>query len=258
MKNLITALLLIIALVGCHPPLESGGGGARKLGLGTQTAAIALAAGSNNDVAIRGSRGNTTTMLQFTVNASGSTMTGMDAATISDGDLFFIRNNSSAGNLTLTNADALSLAANRFLLPGAASLVIPPRGGATVEYDATLGWTVLAPHGAPLLSGATLVSGDLTLGGTGKVRTSGSAIPVLSNCGASSITAGSTDVAGKITTGAVTTCTLTFSSTWTTAPSCILTPEGNLNHPTYTTSATAITATVTVASTVYNYVCVGR
>lgn len=242
MKNYISILAFAFVTIACSSPPEH-----RGINLGKQNAAITLAAGNNNDLAIASARGNTTTMLRLTADAAGSTLTGMDASTVADGDLFLLRNEAAAGILTITNADALSLLANRFVLANASSYILPPKSGALVEYDSALGWTM------PLA-----VSGQPTF--TGKIKSNGTGIPVLSGCGTTpTIVAGSTDFAGKLTTGsAATTCTITFSSTWGTAPSCILTPEGGATHPTYTTSATAITVTVDIASTVYNYVCVGR
>lgn len=236
---------LALMLIACHPPGQDASM-ARKINLGKQAPAITLAAGLNHNVAIAGPTGNTTTMLRFTPNASGSTMTGMDASTVSDGDLFVLRNESTTATLTLTDGDVLSLAANRFALANDATFVLPPLSGALVEYDATLGWTMpIATAGSPTFSG--------------KLRSSGTTAPTVASCGTSPVQPVGTDTAGKFTTGsAATTCTLTFSSTWTTVPNCIVAPEGNLNYPTYTTSATAITMTVDVASTVYNYICVGR
>jgi len=85
--------------------------------------------------------------------------------------------------------------------------------------------------------------------------TRGSLPPVLSTCGTSPSFTGS-DNALRLTTGsAATTCTVTFGTAFTTAPACVITPQGAAVQPTYTVSATAISMTVDVASTVYNIVC---
>jgi hypothetical protein len=250
MKNLSLVLALALAL-GCagHPTT------ARSLNLGKQRAAIALSAGSNNNVAITSPSGNTTTVMRFTVDAAGSTVSGLDASTVSDGDLFIVRNESATGNLTLTNADTSSLAANRLLTPGAVSVILAPRGSALVTYDSTLSrWMAsLAP------TSPTFVT-DVTIGSTGHLLASSASTPALSSCGGSpAIVASSTDVAGKYTSGsAATTCTITFATTWGTAPTCIVAPEGSATMPTYTVSATAITVSVDIASTTYNYICIGR
>ncbi len=81
--------------------------------------------------------------------------------------------------------------------------------------------------------------------------------PVLSTCGTAPSLTGS-DNALRLTTGsAATTCTVTFGSAHTTAPACVITPQGAAVQPTYTVSATAISMTVDVASTIYNIICIG-
>lgn len=81
--------------------------------------------------------------------------------------------------------------------------------------------------------------------------------PVLSSCGTTPSFTGS-DTALRLTTGsAATTCTVTFGVAHVTAPACVITPQGAAVQPTYTVSATAISMTVDVASTVYNIVCIG-
>lgn len=84
------------------------------------------------------------------------------------------------------------------------------------------------------------------------------AVPVLSGCGTSPSILGN-DTVGKVTTGsAATTCTITFSAAYWVAPACFLQTQGGATQPTFTTSTTAITVTVDIASTVYNYLCVSQ
>ena len=81
----------------------------------------------------------------------------------------------------------------------------------------------------------------------------------LSSCGTSpSITAQSNDIRGTFTTGSATTaCTFSFtSSNRTAAPTCVVTGRGGV-APTYTTSTSALTLSVAVASTTYDYICMG-
>ena len=86
----------------------------------------------------------------------------------------------------------------------------------------------------------------------------GGGTPVITSCGTGPVISGN-DFVGNYTTGTVTTtCTLTFATAYPAAPRCFIVPQGNLNYPTYTTSTTAITVTVDVASTVYNYMCLGQ
>lgn len=262
------ALILALVASACAPSAQPQG---HHLGLnlGKQLAAITLLSGSNNNVAIA-PNGNTTTMLRFSTNSSGSTISGMDATTVSDGDWFIVRNEATTGQLTLTNEDTNSLAANRFHIAGAVSLVLDPGGSAFVEYDVTLSrwWASMGQQAAPTVTGAASFTSTATFNGTlsqvnkGNVVANGSAIPVLTSCGTSpSITAGSTDFAGNYTTGsAATTCTITFANAFTNAPDCLILNSAGAATliPTYTVSASAITVSVDIASTLYRYICVGH
>lgn len=87
-------------------------------------------------------------------------------------------------------------------------------------------------------------------------------LPVVSTCGTgAALVAGSTDHAGKITVGttASNACTLTFGTTYGTAPTCIvqnLTTGAAANV--YAVSATAIVWSSALAdSTTLHYICVG-
>lgn len=84
-------------------------------------------------------------------------------------------------------------------------------------------------------------------------------VPVLSSCGTGpTVLTGSTDTAGTFTIGSgATACTITFTSAFPVAPTCIVQASAQ-PVPTYTTSTTAISLTVGVASTTYNYICVGH
>ena len=64
-----------------------------------------------------------------------ATITGLGALGI--GKHLIIRNISAAFSLTLTHEDAGSIAVDRFNLPGAAPVVIPPFGSQEVIWDAT-------------------------------------------------------------------------------------------------------------------------
>lgn len=105
-----------------------------------------------------------------------------------------------------------------------------------------------------------IVTGPFTV--AGHLRSAlgpGSAAPVASSCGTGpAVAPGSTDTAGSVTTGSGgTTCTLTFNHTFTTAPVCVMSAATVAGLPAFTVSATAITASTTVASTKYNYICAG-
>lgn len=85
------------------------------------------------------------------VSASGAfNITGITGGSI--GRLLLLENVGSF-NITLTHDDASSTAANRFLLPGGASVVIAPNKSAAISYDATSGrWRLIAlptdPYGS--------------------------------------------------------------------------------------------------------------
>ena len=233
---------LLVSLIACSPST-----GAKKINLGRQLGAITLTVGSNNDLNIAPS-GNTTTVIRLTPNASGSTVSGMSATQVSDGDLFLVRNEGTAANITFTSADTASIAANRFVTPSNASLILPPHGSLWAEYDATAVSFILGPVNNV---------GDQVTSGVGHLKASGTA-PVLTSCGTSPTISGS-DVAGIITTGSgATTCTVTFAATYTTVPSCYFLPIGTATMPVYSVSATAITVATSIASTGYSYACIGR
>jgi len=91
----------------------------------------------------------------------------------------------------------------------------------------------------------------------GALKTGGNP-PVLTTCGTSpAVGQGANNKAGRLVTGSgATTCTITFGVAHTTAPACVVSAEVP-TQPTYTVSATAITFSVSIASTAYNYVCLG-
>lgn len=91
-----------------------------------------------------------------------------------------------------------------------------------------------------------------------KILSVSTAAPVLTSCGTAPSIVGN-DAVGKLTTGsAATTCTVTFTTAYNVAPACIFAPQGAATFPTYTTSTTAATFTVDIASTVYNYICLSQ
>lgn len=239
--------LALAAACACQP---HAGTSAKKINLGTQQAAITLASGTTNDLNVASGGGNVTTVIRLTANSSSSTVTGMSHVTnpADDGDMFLVRNEATSGNVILTNEDTLSVATNRFLTPNASPVVLTPKSSIWIEWDKTaLRWVA-----SPGLNG-----GDQVISSTGHIKGTGTA-PALTSCGTSPAIVGS-DVAGVVTTGsAATTCTITFAATYTTAPSCFFLPTGTATMPVYTVSATAITVATDIASTVYNYGCVGR
>lgn len=94
----------------------------------------ALGAGNNNDYAPAGI--GATGTIRTTVNGGGSTITGINAGALAGKRLAFF-NIAGAANLTFTNEDVASAAANRILTPNAAALVVRPQGSAILWYDST-------------------------------------------------------------------------------------------------------------------------
>ncbi len=91
-----------------------------------------------------------------------------------------------------------------------------------------------------------------------KILSTRTTTPVLTSCGTSPSILGN-DTVGKLTTGsAATTCTMTFSAAYNVAPACIVSAQGTATQPTFTTSTTALTMSVDIASTVYNYICMSQ
>jgi hypothetical protein len=97
-------------------------------------------------------------------------------------------------------------------------------------------------HGAAaLLLTSALAFAAYNVGFDGRIIPNGGA-PVVSACGTGALSTGSTDTAGEVTMTGATGCTLTFSTAFATAPSCVVTEE--------TINTAARTVTVSTASIV--------
>lgn len=114
-------------------------------------------------------------------------------------------------------------------------------------------------------------NGKISVGAGGlslpaKLLPSGTA-PTITSCGTSPSTVTGTDSAGRFTWGSGGTdssCTVTFSSAWAVAPSCIVNDESDTAGALNITVATSTTAmeiqgivAATIASDVVNYICMG-
>lgn len=217
-------------------------------------------------------------------NASVATIDGIVGGT--DGRFLWICATTASSNVNLAIEAAGSTPANRIttignttvaLIPGATN----PNACAELMYDATSSrWRVISVGSSTIAVATTFTNGltsqqNTTVGGgqlivstananavllstaTGHISVVGATAPTLSSCGSTpSPTIHGSDIIGKFTTGGTaTSCTLTFAATYTNAPACVVTTEGGATQPTYTISATAITFTVDIAQTTYNYVC---
>lgn len=85
-------------------------------------------------------------------------------------------------------------------------------------------------------------------------------VPVISACGGASADAGSTDTAGSVTNGGgVTTCTITFGTAFTAAPSCIVLDNTAVRASMASAvTNTAITVTAITASDKLSWFCVAK
>ena len=103
--------------------------------------------------------------------------------------------------------------------------------------------------------------GNLFIGSsTGNITFSSPEVPNLSSCGTTPSIAG-TGNAGKVTigTGATTSCTVTFDTAYTNAPSCTITGDDTAitYAATTTTSALTITSSADMQSDIVSYICFG-
>ncbi|HEY6025851.1 MAG TPA: hypothetical protein VIV09_03040 [Pseudolabrys sp.] len=151
-------------------------------------------------------------------------------------------------------------------------LVIASGAGFPFAQSTANSYALFAEGGQPLMFGADSgfnasmaiqgdATGDVILmpgspGIAGHLRTQGAAVG-LTNATCSSSTCN--DIAGTVTSSS-TSMTITFNKTYTGADDagCILQAMGNTTVPTFTTSATALTATVVVNATKYHYICLGH
>ncbi len=145
------------------------------------------------------------------------------------------------------------------------------QGGATTDLGTILSnWGLRASGTAYPIT----TSGTVTLTGTtsvttptfnGQVYGHQTSPTVASNdCGSTgqgTLGTKSTDIAGKITVGtvAVTSCAITFNTTWTTAPFCVVSDDSHILavQPSSSTTKLTITALSTLDSDVLTYVCLG-
>lgn len=217
------------------------------------------ASGDNGRVLIVINASTSSVNLAFARDAAGS-VAGNRIYTESGGSSITIGNGSSAtNNAAIFIYDGTS---TRWRNVAYQSNVISQAETFTSTLGATNAVTVSGASGSLTVSGSggtTLSGGNLLFSSaTGHISTVGATTPTLTSCGSSpSPTINGSDVAGRYTTGGTaTTCTITFAATYTNPPSCIVHAEGTATQPTYTVSATAITVSVDIAATVYDYHCI--
>lgn len=128
----------------------------------------------------------------------------------------------------------------------------------TVTPNHAVKWITDGVVGDGGLGFTELVNGNfvLLLDTAGHLRNVGS-VPTLTACGTSPSISG-TDIAGTVTMGTATPtgCVITFSTTYGSAPDCVVTWQINIASMQYTISATAITLVQTgTSSNKINYDC---
>lgn len=107
--------------------------------LGNDT--IALTRIAQNNLGAPGSINNqalpaSAIVWQVGTDNANNTFTGV-AAPVEANRQIYLQNTGGTGTLSLTHQDAASTAANRFILPNAATMVIRPGGGCILKYDST-------------------------------------------------------------------------------------------------------------------------
>jgi hypothetical protein len=96
------------------------------------------------------------------------------------------------------------------------------------------------------------------ISGGAHLESAQAAVPVATVCGAQP-DAGSTDMAGTITNVGTTTCTITFATVYTAAPSCAWTDNTAVTAAeSIAVTTTAITMTAGVAAHKYSWFCVAK
>ena len=158
MKKLLILGSIIACACGSNSTKRGGG-----LNTGTAGAQITLVSGNNNDLVIPG--GSPRAVIRLIAASGGSTLTGMASGPFQDGDLFVLRNDSTTDSITITNADAGSVAADQFLTPSAASVVLAAKMSTFVEWDTTAGSFVVGPGGpTQFATGTTFSTETVTTG----------------------------------------------------------------------------------------------
>jgi hypothetical protein len=89
---------------------------------------------SANDYAPSGFAAATTTRMLITANSGGTTLTGLNATGVTDGESIYLRNSSTTDFLTLAHASGSSSAGNKFSCPGASDFAIAPLAAVLLVY----------------------------------------------------------------------------------------------------------------------------
>jgi hypothetical protein len=141
-------------------------------------------------------------------------------------------------------------------------VVVSAGGGSNVAmlYCNASNWTVAAANNSAFdgvtIGGTTPGAGTFTTASTKRLVGTGSA-PTAGTCAGFAATAGSTDLAGRITFTSATTCSINFATTFSAAPFCVVTPGSAASTTFITTSTTQLSVTFGTANTAFFYSCTG-
>lgn len=184
-------------------------------------------------------------LISNTGNASKNTVIGRNAMT---------------ALTTGTNSIALGYSAGSTITTGSNNTVLGYSVGSSTLT--TGGGNILIGTSSGVTTPGAATASMLNIGGVVYGHLAGTAVPVLSSCGTSpSVDARANNASGTVTTGSgiLTSCTVTFSSAYTSWNHCQVTSQAGkiagLAY-TYTTSAITITGT-SITSDVFDYKCDG-
>lgn len=226
--------------------------------------------GTVNDYAP--STGNTSEVYEISSSSGIVTLTGLSIGQ-TKGRRVTLRNVGGQA-INLSNKTG-STAANQFGLVGATSwaLTAGQLSSITFYYDGSF-WEQIGTETLPGLTvtnnasigGTSTLTGAVTLsntstysGATSHIKSTSTSPALSAGCGTGATITGG-DISGTVvenSTAFSAPCTLTFASTFTTAPTCAVTPRGIQVAFSYVPAATTLAVTNTSAET-FDYICIGH
>lgn len=278
MRRLVVLLALFLPVTALAQTLPgspfsgSGGGGGAAFNGGDVTGQTNVCGPSNpTNVEIGscsadadGGTGGTSTVI-----GNGAANSGDSTGVVAIGSTAVVSGTTSTNSIVIGNA------AVKNGNSGQAHIVIGPSisdsstGNNVIAIGNTAGATGTAANSIILGATATTALSNVFIAGTtggfeiNKVMFRGTA-PAVSACGTSPSVATGSATSGFLTTGsgaAATSCTITFPTAYTTAPSCICNNEGALSNIRAVTTTTTLTCSVASAadlvSVKINWLCLG-
>lgn len=179
--------------------------------------------------------------LGTTIPVAGIYSTGLGGIAVSTASTLRFSISSTGGVIFVNNVQG-NAAASYLLAPTTASATAPTFIPNKVSLSTGIG-AQAAGNISLITNGAERVR--ITDSGISYIGT----IPTVTGTGTPTITAGSTDSSGEITGGALaTSIVISFSTTKTNAPFCVVTPQTQVAAFAYSISTTAITITLTATT----------